>query len=102
MGEASSKGEAAGRNSFRALVSGQVQGVGFRFFVVREGRRLGLDGQVRNLDDGRVEVYAAGPRPDLEQLHQKLRHGPPASRVQSVHLEWGVPVSSEAGFQIGF
>lgn len=68
----------------RWLVSGRVQGVGFRWFALRQAQRLGLRGWVRNLPDGRVEVVAAGPGTAVEQLDQALRHGPPAARVETV------------------
>lgn len=64
------------------LVSGRVQGVGYRFFVERQARELGLRGYVRNLSDGRVEVYAIGDDAALERLRERLREGPPASRVE--------------------
>ena len=66
------------------LVSGIVQGVGFRWFARSEGRRLGLGGHVRNLPDGRVEVHAQGPILALEALERSLLQGPPASRVARV------------------
>lgn len=68
----------------RFLVSGRVQGVGFRAFVRRRARELGLVGWVKNLPDGRVEVEAVGPGAALAELEQVLRQGPPASRVTSV------------------
>ena len=68
----------------RWLVSGRVQGVGFRWFVKREGRRLALRGVVRNLPDGSVEVVAEGADGALQVLHEALRHGPSGSRVDHV------------------
>ena len=65
-------------------VQGRVQGVGFRFFVEAEARKLGLRGYVRNLDDGRVEVYAVGEEAKLDSLRLRLEEGPPASRVERV------------------
>jgi acylphosphatase len=66
------------------LVSGRVQGVGFRFFVEREARTLRLKGYVRNLDDGRVEVYAIGDERSFRALRRKLESGPAGARVESV------------------
>lgn len=86
--------------TLHAVVYGQVQGVGFRFFVLREGRRLQLTGFVRNLSDGRVEVFARGPRPALEDLAQRLRQGPMFSRVEEVELKWNVPVPPASEFEI--
>lgn len=67
----------------RYLVSGVVQGVGFRWFVLRQAERLGIVGWVRNLPDGRVEV-AAGEEGRLSELEKALRSGPSRSRVTDV------------------
>ena len=75
---------AAGRNAKFYRVKGRVQGVGFRFFVECAARELGLRGFVRNLADGRVEVYASGEEFVLGQLRKRLEEGPGASRVESV------------------
>lgn len=71
-----------------AVVSGQVQGVGFRYFTVGQARRLGLGGFVRNLPDGRVEVHAEGSRPALDALVTALRDGPPGAVVRDVQTDW--------------
>ncbi len=76
----------------RYFISGIVQGVGYRYFVVRVARRLGLRGYVRNLSDGRVEVYAEGTPEQLDQLRAYLQEGPPAAVVQRVE-ETEVPPS---------
>ena len=65
-------------------ISGRVQGVGFRWFVREEARRLGVSGWVTNLDNGHVEVAAAGERASLDRLLAALRVGPPGSRVEAV------------------
>ncbi len=66
------------------FVSGIVQGVGFRYFVQRKARSLGLTGWTRNLDDGRVEVYAAGEEKALRELAGALHVGPQMARVRGV------------------
>jgi acylphosphatase len=66
------------------VVSGTVQGVGFRWFVARHARSLGLSGYARNLPDGRVEVVVSGPAAALPDLEQLLRSGPAYARVESV------------------
>ncbi len=71
----------------RYRVSGMVQGVGFRFFVERGARKLRLDGYVKNLRDGRVEVFVMGPAPQLAELKRQLEAGPPAARVTGVEQE---------------
>jgi acylphosphatase len=75
---------ASDRETRRYLVSGRVQGVGFRWFVEREAATLGIAGWVRNREDGRVEVMATGTREQLSALHGRLREGPRAARVDEV------------------
>jgi acylphosphatase len=66
------------------LVRGRVQGVGFRWFVHREAAALGLRGWVRNTDDGKVEVVAAGSEAQLAELRAALGRGSRGSRVDAV------------------
>ena len=68
----------------RFYVSGEVQGVGIRFFVECEAARLGVGGYVKNLFDGRVEVYAIGNATQLEALKNELRRGPRMATVAHV------------------
>ncbi len=65
----------------RFYVSGRVQGVGFRFFVKRTAVGLGVSGYVRNLSDGRVEVYSIGNSEQMKSLRDALRRGPLMSAV---------------------
>jgi len=83
------------------VIRGRVQGVGFRYFAVREARRLGVSGVVRNLADGAVEVEAEGDRPSLERLVEALKAGPRAARVGSVDEHWSEGSARHHGFQIG-
>ena len=69
---------------FRARISGRVQGVGFRWFVVNEAERLGVHGWVRNTPDGDVEVEAAGPSEVIAEFRRLLERGPSAARVNQV------------------
>jgi len=71
-----------------ALVYGQVQGVGFRAFVVTIAQVLGLTGWVRNTYTGQVEVVAEGSRPALERMVESLQKGPRSSYVEEVQAEW--------------
>ncbi|HPW56007.1 MAG TPA: acylphosphatase [Thermoanaerobaculaceae bacterium] len=81
------------------LVSGRVQGVGYRYFTAREARALGLDGWVRNLPDGRVEVVARGEVGAVEALLGRLWQGPPISKVADIEIgPWDGPL--EGGFAI--
>ena len=66
------------------FVRGRVQGVGFRDYAQRMATMLGLTGYVRNLDDGRVEVYATGTPDKLSELSGLLRRGPRWSDVHGV------------------
>lgn len=66
------------------LISGRVQGVGFRHWTVRNARMLDLRGTVRNRPDGKVEIHAQGRPADLSELAERLRTGPRAARVQGV------------------
>jgi acylphosphatase len=74
------------------LVSGRVQGVGFRAWVLRRALELGLRGWVRNCRDGSVELEAAGPPHLLHQLRELVNDGPPLARVVAVEESqprWG-------------
>ncbi len=70
----------------RAVVQGDVQGVGFRDFVERGARELGLTGSVRNRHDGAVEVVAEGDPQALARLQQQLREGPRLASVERVEV----------------
>jgi acylphosphatase len=84
----SSKQDAGHQNRFDARISGRVQGVGFRAFVVRKGRGMGLTGFVRNNHDGTVDVTACGRKSDLEAFYDYLSAGPVASRVDDIEIRW--------------
>jgi acylphosphatase len=71
----------------RFYVSGQVQGVGYRYFARDAAEKIGLGGYVRNLLDGRVEVYAIGSRAQLDALVADLRRGPRHAFVEDVRIE---------------
>ncbi|MEN8375620.1 MAG: acylphosphatase [Gemmatimonadota bacterium] len=75
----SSAGEAV-----RFVVSGRVQGVGFRWWCMRAGSALDVWGTIRNLADGSVEVIAAGQAEALATLEQRLWKGPALARVTAV------------------
>jgi acylphosphatase len=68
----------------RWFIRGRVQGVGYRYFAQRAAVELGLTGYTRNLDDGRVEVYAVGPVAKLSELAGMLYRGPRWSDVRGV------------------
>jgi len=83
----------------RWLVRGRVQGVGFRYFAQKSAASLGLTGYTRNLDDGRVEVYAVGPEEKLSQLAGLLHTGPRWAEVRGVE-EQEVSVQQYGSFRI--
>ncbi len=87
------------RQAIRCVVAGRVQGVYYRAATAEQARRLHLDGWVKNLPDGRVEVVVAGPPSAVATLAGWLWQGPPAARVAAVQLEeWTEAVSS--GFSV--
>jgi len=84
----------------RYLVSGQVQGVGFRFFAEETARREALTGFVRNLDDGRVEALVEGDADAVTRFERALHSGPPLARVTGVVAENRLPKQTVNGFRI--
>jgi acylphosphatase len=82
------------------LVHGDVQGVGFRYFLMGEAQRLGLRGWVRNRDDGTVEFVAEGTRADLERLKQAAEKGPRMARVDRVDVRWSAAAGGLEGFDL--
>jgi acylphosphatase len=68
------------------LISGRVQGVGFRYAVAKEAQRLGVTGWVRNRGDGTVEAVVDGPTDAVDAFVAWARRGPPAARVTGVQI----------------
>ena len=98
----SEAGAPASRSRRAYRVEGRVQGVGFRAFVVREARRLGLAGWVRNEPDGTVALEAEGEAAGLEALEALLGEGPPAARVTRLDSQRLAAGIQAQGFQIRF
>ncbi|MDK2972690.1 MAG: acylphosphatase [Candidatus Sumerlaeota bacterium] len=86
--------------ALHAIVDGRVQGVGFRAFVHREARELGLNGWVRNLAGGSVETWAEGTEEQLAAFLEALHRGPALARVTSVHAAWKQPRGEAGGFRV--
>jgi len=84
----------------RFLISGRVQGVGFRFFTAAVARREGVHGWVRNLPDGSVEAAAEGEFEAVERFERAVRQGPRGARVEHVEVDDDVPAGRETGFDI--
>ena len=79
-----------------ATVIGRVQGVGFRYFVLREAMDLQLDGWVANTRDGSVRCVVEGPRDRLERLLERLGDGPVSAIVERVSVAW-MPATGTLG-----
>lgn len=84
----------------RLLVSGRVQGVGFRFATLDEAQGLGVAGWVRNLASGEVEIEAEGREDRLRMLAAWAHLGPRAAHVSTVHEEWSTFAGEFDGFRI--
>lgn len=74
--------------AFKAIVRGTVQGVGFRYFTMRQAQKLGVTGYVRNLPNGDVEVCAEGDQETLSSLLAAVKRGPLGAYVQDVNVDW--------------
>ncbi|MBN1867963.1 acylphosphatase [Candidatus Sumerlaeota bacterium] len=86
----------------RLVVSGRVQGVGFRFFTLEEAERLGVAGWVRNRSDGAVEIEAQAPEPTLDAFVRVIGEGPAFGRVRSIESTDLHEVEGDSEFRIRF
>jgi acylphosphatase len=84
------------------IVSGMVQGVGYRYFVLHRARRLNLMGWVRNLHSGEVELEVEGQWALIESLVKELWTGNPHASVKNVQVEWEKSSGKYTGFDIAF
>ncbi len=89
------------KRQVRVLISGRVQGVGFRMFAQRHARQLGVTGFVRNVSTSQVEVVAAGDPKSLDNFLSLLSRGPQLARVDSIQVE-KLPVRSFTSFFIRY
>jgi acylphosphatase len=85
--------------ALRCIVEGRVQGVGFRYFVYQQARRFSVNGWVRNLEDGSVEVQAEGDSESMNQFLDRVRAGPSFSYVSDMKIR-EIPVEGLEGFSI--
>ena len=81
---------------------GAVQGVGFRYWAMREAKTFGVSGYVRNLRDGSVEAVLEGPRDEVAALENVLREGPPYGRVSRVNVADESPQGDFSSFEVRF
>jgi len=86
--------------SEKFIISGVVQGVGFRYFTAHQGIKLGLTGYAHNLGNGDVEVIATGSQESLELLYEWLKQGAPMASVDCVHRSECFPETPLKGFAI--
>lgn len=85
----------------RIIVTGRVQGVGFRVSCAREANRLGVAGYVRNRSDGSVEIVAEGDEAAVTSLTQWCRVGPTYSRVQAIEVASEAPTGGTTFHIVG-
>jgi acylphosphatase len=88
------------KSAVKVIVSGLVQGVGFRYFVYREATQLGVDGYVRNLATGQVEALFCGEKGLIDEMIKAVRVGPRHASVEHIHLEEITPPANVTGFTI--
>jgi len=84
------------------IVNGLVQGVGYRYFVVREAKQLGLRGFTQNLYNGEVLTVVEGERAIVEELIKKLKVGPIHAAVKSCKVDWQEPKNEFTDFEVKF
>jgi acylphosphatase len=84
------------------VVSGIVQGVGYRYFVMKAARRMELVGWVKNLPNGDVEIDVEGPRGLIESFIQELRVGNTWATVRNIEVEWVKYTGKYTGFDVAF
>jgi len=82
------------------VITGRVQGIGFRYFVLRNAKQLRLVGWVRNCTYGAVEIVAEGHKQDLEHFVSKLKIGPSMAWIQHVSTRWQPAENNFVGFVI--
>ncbi|RMH08443.1 MAG: acylphosphatase [Aquificota bacterium] len=88
--------------ALRLYIKGIVQGVGFRAFTKRLANSYGLTGWVRNLQDGRVEVFAQGDKDVVWDFIKRLWEGPPSARVEGIEILKEVPSHEERDFVVKY
>jgi acylphosphatase len=87
-------------SALQALIHGFVQGVGFRYYVCTQARRIGVVGTVKNMIDGTVMVWAEGSMMQLKQLEEIVRTGPSMARVSKVDIQYLSAVGTYRQFNI--
>lgn len=88
------------KKELSAIVSGRVQGVGFRYFIYTKAKNLNVFGWVKNRPDGKVEALIEGEEVDLEKMLFELRQGPSGSRVDDSEFVWKPYTQSFTSFNL--
>lgn len=88
--------------AYRVYISGIVQGVGFRAYTKNLAESYGLDGWVRNMPDGRVEIFVQGDKDVVWDFLKRLSDGPPLSKVELIQTQKEVVKDEERGFSIRY
>jgi acylphosphatase len=84
------------------IVNGLVQGVGYRYFVIREAQKLGLKGFTKNLFTGEVLTVVEGEKAIVDEMIKKLRVGPSHASVKSCKVNWQEPKNEFTDFEVKF
>ena len=84
------------------IASGMVQGVGFRYYVLRNAEKLGLKGFTKNLTDGEVYTIVEGERFLVEELYNLIRIGPAYANVRNASIKWEEPKNEFKRFEIRY
>lgn len=82
------------------IVKGLVQGVGFRYYVIRQASQFALNGYVRNLYNGDVEIEAEGDRSLIEEFIKQVKIGPRSAYVKDMNIEWTDYQNKFKGFEV--
>ncbi len=92
----------AQQNAVHLIVSGYVQGVGFRYYTRVHANRMGVRGWVRNNPDGTVEIEAEAPHTTLKEFIAAVRRGPSHGNVRAIDATWKTAEGHPAGFHIKY
>ena len=86
----------------RLVFKGQVQGVGFRYFVLKKASWFGITGYVKNLINGGVEVVAEGEKSEVEGFFREIRQGPVSAAINDIYEEWSPYTGNFETFQVEY
>lgn len=92
--------EGGGMKRIHLIISGDIQGVGFRAWVRDKARELGIVGWVKNREDGSVEVAAEGEKKELEKLIMDCHDGPDVAMAENVDVSWEETTNDFVSFEI--